>query len=99
MSARLCLVSSTKGLCHTEKGGESSPFANSQVMGKAGHYALKHVSSHVHAWPFVAKLSGHTTEALRFLLSRILEGRPRRITKSLGHPWLLFTDALTSQVV
>ena len=68
-------------------------FANSQVIGKAGHYALKHVSSHVHAWPFVAKLSGHTTEALRFLLSRILEGRPRRITKPLGHPWLLFTDA------
>ena len=68
-------------------------FANSQVMGKAGHYALKHISSHVHAWPFVSKLDAPAREALSFLLERILRGVPRRITKSLGQPWLVFTDA------
>ncbi|CAE7654078.1 unnamed protein product [Symbiodinium sp. CCMP2592] len=68
-------------------------FANSQVMGKAGHYALKHVSAHVHAYPFVPKLSVATTDALSFLMARILEGQPRRIHKSLGLPWFVFTDA------
>ncbi|CAE7203407.1 unnamed protein product [Symbiodinium sp. CCMP2592] len=68
-------------------------FANSQVMGKAGHYALKHISSHVHAWPFVPKLSDPAREALSFLLDRVLHGSPRRITRSLGQPWFVFTDA------
>ncbi|CAE6963869.1 unnamed protein product [Symbiodinium sp. CCMP2592] len=69
-------------------------FASSQIMGKAGHYALKHISSHVHAWPFVAKLTAATRDALNFLLERIiLHGEPRRITKPLGHPWFVFTDA------
>ncbi|CAE7203386.1 ubiad1 [Symbiodinium sp. CCMP2592] len=68
-------------------------FANSQVMGKAGHYALKHISSHVHAWPFVPKLSDPAREALSFLLDRVLHGAPRRITRSLGQPWFVFTDA------
>ena len=68
-------------------------FAKSQVMGKAGQFALKHLSAHIHAWPFVAKLSEATLQALSFLHLRITEGRPRRITRSLGHPWLVFTDA------
>ncbi|CAE7304323.1 unnamed protein product [Symbiodinium sp. CCMP2592] len=68
-------------------------FANSQVMGKAGHYALKHVSAHVHAYPFVPKLSAATTNALSFLMARILEGQPRRIHKPLGLPWFVYTDA------
>ena len=68
-------------------------FANSQIMGKAGQFALKHLSAHIHAWPFVAKLSDVTLQSLSFLHDRIAEGRPRRITRSLGHPWLVFTDA------
>ncbi|CAE7225449.1 RE2 [Symbiodinium sp. CCMP2592] len=68
-------------------------FANSQVMGKAGHYALKHVSTHVHAYPFMPKLSAATTDALSFLMARILEGQPRRIHKPLGLPWFVYTDA------
>ncbi|CAE7298793.1 unnamed protein product [Symbiodinium sp. CCMP2592] len=68
-------------------------FANSQVMGKAGHYALKHVSTPVHAYPFMPKLSAATTDALSFLMARILEGQPRRIHKPLGLPWFVYTDA------
>ena len=83
--------------CLSYKGGMELrgklSFANSQIMGKAGHYALKHVSAHVHAYPFVPKLCDATADALRFLLTRILEGQPRRICRSLGLPWFIFTDA------
>jgi len=83
--------------CLSYKGGMELrgklSFANSQVMGKAGQYALKHVSAHVHAYPFVPKLSSAVADALNFLLARILEGKPRRICKSLGQPWFVFTDA------
>ena len=68
-------------------------FANAQVLGRAGQLALKLISTHVHRWPFEAKIDSDTRLALDFLDLRIREGAPRRITRSLGSPWFVFTDA------
>ena len=68
-------------------------FADAQVMGLAGKYALQLITAHAYRAPFKACLSHECSVALKFLRKRIAEGNPRTITPAIAHSWMLFTDA------
>ena len=68
-------------------------FADAQVTGLAGRYALQQITAHAYHTPFRASLSLECSLALRFLRKRIAEGKPRIIAPTIKECWLLFTDA------
>ena len=68
-------------------------FADAQVMGLAGRFALQQITAHAYHSPFKARLSYGCSTALKFLRKRIAEGTPRAITPAIKDCWLLFTDA------
>ena len=68
-------------------------FADAQVMGLAGRYALQQITAHAYHSPFKACLSYECSMALKFLRKRNAEGTPRTITPAIKDCWLLFTDA------
>ena len=68
-------------------------FADAQVMGRAGRYALKVISNHLHAVPFRRGLSADAVCALKFMRERLRDGTPRVVPKPLDRCFLIFTDA------
>ena len=68
-------------------------FADAQVLGLAGRYALQQITAHAYQSPFKACLSLECSAALRLLRKRIAEGTPRIVTPAIKDSWLLFTDA------
>ena len=68
-------------------------FADAQVMGLAGRYALQQIAAHAYHSPFKACLSYECSMALKFLRKRIAEGTPRTVAPAIKDCWLLFTDA------
>ena len=68
-------------------------FAESQVLGKAGQYALKVLSEHIHAVPFRPHLLHHVHMALKFLRERLRNGMPRVISSPFDQCWCVYTDA------
>ena len=68
-------------------------FADAQVMGRAGRYALKVISNHLHAVPFRRSLSADAVGALKFMRERLRNGVPRYVPKPLDRCFLIFTDA------
>ena len=67
-------------------------FADAQVLGLAGRYALQQITAHAYQSPFKARLSLECSTAMRFLRKRIAEGTPRIVTPAIKDSWLLFTD-------
>ena len=68
-------------------------FADAQVMGRAGRYALKVISNHLHAVPFRKGLCADAVCALKFMRERLRDGAPRFVPKPLDRCFLIFTDA------
>ena len=68
-------------------------FAEAQVLGKAGQYALKALSNHIFHRPFCAALQPELVSCLKFMRVRLKEGKPRAVCRSLGTCWFVFTDA------
>ena len=68
-------------------------FAEAQVLGKAGQYALKALSNHIFHRPFCAALQPELVSCLKFMRVRLKEGKPRALCRSLGTCWFVFTDA------
>ena len=68
-------------------------FADAQVMGRAGRYALKVISNHLHAVPFRKGLCADAVCALKFMRERLRDGTPRFVPKPLDRCFLIFTDA------
>ena len=68
-------------------------FAEAQVLGKAGQYALKALSNHIFHRPFCAALQPELVSCLKFMRVRLKEGKPRALCRSLGACWFVFTDA------
>ena len=68
-------------------------FADSHVMGRAGRYALKVLSDHLHAVPFRKSMSSEVSCALKFMRERLRSGVPRFVPKPIDRCFLVFTDA------
>ena len=68
-------------------------FADSHVMGRAGRYALKVLSDHLHAVPFRKSMSSEVLCALKFMRERLRSGVPRFVPKPIDRCFLVFTDA------
>ena len=61
-------------------------FADAQVMGLAGRFALQQITAHAYHSPFKARLSYECSTTLKFLRKRIAEATPRslRPSKTVG---------------
>ncbi|CAE7487060.1 ubiad1 [Symbiodinium natans] len=68
-------------------------FADAQVLGHSGKFALKLLSAHTHAIPFKTRIADDLSRALKYLRQRIVEGSPRRVLPTAKDTWFLFTDA------
>ena len=68
-------------------------FAEAQVLGKAGQYALKVLSNHIFQSPFCANLEPDLVSSLKFMRTGLEEGALRTISKLLDACWYVFTDA------
>ena len=68
-------------------------FANAQVTGRSGSFALKMLSEHLHAVPYRRAVSADLSCALKFLRERVRGGLPRFIPRPLDRCFVVFTDA------
>ena len=68
-------------------------FADAQVTGRSGRFALKMLSDHLHAVPYRKAVSSDLSCALKFLRERLRNGHPRFVPRPLDKCFLVFTDA------
>eukprot|EP00435_Cladocopium_sp_Y103_P065975 s975_g28.t1 len=68
-------------------------FCDVFLFGRLGKIALQNITRHAYAKPFVAKLSQATVDLIKLLRSRILEGKPWKLTSKVLQTFFLFTDA------
>ena len=68
-------------------------FADAQVTGRSGSFALKMLSDHLHAVPYRKAVSADLSCALKFLRERLRKGHPRFVPRPLDRCFIVFTDA------
>ena len=72
-------------------------FAYSQIFGLSGKFALQCLSDHTYSKPFRASISSALSESLTVLGEKLAEGKPRRVTQSAKHNYVILTDASFEQ--